>query len=125
MIEMGKTYRTRDGREVRIYAVDVPGVRPVHGARKTDSDNWCIACWSANGQHGDYMGLPFDLIEVKPKITRTYNLLHWKAGHASAYPSDESLARYRELMRTQNDPLAITGPHTIEFTEGEGLEPSR
>jgi hypothetical protein len=30
-IELGKTYRTRDGREVKIYAVDGGGEFPIHG----------------------------------------------------------------------------------------------
>jgi hypothetical protein len=32
MISMDKQYRTRDGREVRIYAVDGGGKYPIHGA---------------------------------------------------------------------------------------------
>ena len=32
MIDMKKKYRTKDGREVRIYATDGVGHYPVHGA---------------------------------------------------------------------------------------------
>lgn len=42
------TYQTRDGREVRIYAVDGAGHFPVHGATK-ESDGWVCRTWAANG----------------------------------------------------------------------------
>jgi len=31
-IEVGKTYKTRNGREVRIYALDGIGLQAIHGA---------------------------------------------------------------------------------------------
>ena len=71
MIDPSKTYRTRDGREVRIYAVDGEDRYPVHGAIKWDGA-WVPKCWTANG---GYLSAhcetdPFDLIEVKPRIQR-------------------------------------------------------
>ena len=36
MIDKSKTYRTRDGREVRIYATDGVGDQAIHGAVLTD-----------------------------------------------------------------------------------------
>ena len=70
-IEMGRVYRTRDGREVRIYAVDGEGHYSVHGAIKWEGA-WVPKCWTANG---GYLSAhcetdPFDLIEVKPRIQR-------------------------------------------------------
>jgi len=38
-IEMGKQYRTRDGKEVRIYATDAKGDQAIHGAY------YCEDCW--------------------------------------------------------------------------------
>ena len=68
MIDKSKQYRTRDGREVRIYAVDGGGDWPVHGAY-VDRDTWRIRSWTADGciynQKTDA-----DLIEVKPRIKR-------------------------------------------------------
>lgn len=67
MIELGKKYRTRDGREVRIYAVDGSGMYPVHGASNRPA-GWCLERWTntgelwANGKED-----PYDLIEVQPE----------------------------------------------------------
>lgn len=67
MISMDKQYRTRDGREVRIYAVDGGGFYPVHGAYLYD-DEWILCRWAADGS---YWGDPdLYLIEVKPRIQR-------------------------------------------------------
>lgn len=74
MIEMDKKYRTRDGREVRIYAVDGFGQWPVHGAVSNKghwiSESWTKDGWSfaANDQRVS------DLIEVKPEVTDRYYL---------------------------------------------------
>ena len=69
MIDKSKTYRTRDGREVRIYATDGKGPSSVvHGAVNA-GDGWVPHSWFASGmyRHG-YDGT--DLIEVKPRIKR-------------------------------------------------------
>ena len=67
MIDINKKYRTRDGHEVRIYALDGDEPRPVHGAHKSQT-GWVFSCWKEDGAHstGDY-----DLVEVKPRIKRT------------------------------------------------------
>lgn len=70
MIELGKQYRTRDGRDVRIYAVDGAGVHPIHGAIKMDG-GWGYCLWAASGcVHLDNYVSGSDLIEVKPRIKR-------------------------------------------------------
>ena len=38
MIDINKKYRTRNGREVRIYATDGWSASPVHGAIKVELD---------------------------------------------------------------------------------------
>jgi len=50
MIDMSKTYRTRDGKDVRIYATDGGGILPVHGAIKRDGI-WMEDCWSCSGDY--------------------------------------------------------------------------
>jgi hypothetical protein len=75
MIELGKHYKTRDGREVRIYAVDGGGRFPVHGAVKLDDGTWRQEEWtltrSYNGEKdGHTLPNALDLIEVKPRIQR-------------------------------------------------------
>lgn len=71
-IEMGKQYRTRDGREARIYAVDGGGLYPVHGAFVGDGweqENWMAdGLWAAEKNED---GIPdaLDLIEIPPEPT--------------------------------------------------------
>lgn len=122
MIEMGKTYRTRDNREVRIYAVDGNTGRPIHGAVRYSNKScaWDMRTWTDDGRYIELSSSEhqFDLIEVKPKITRTYWLGHYSAG-APLVSADS-----REAVKRGFDTrarIAITGPHTVEFTKGEGL----
>jgi hypothetical protein len=61
MIDIDKKYRTRDGREVRIYAVDGGGSHPVHGAIKS-TEGWDCHSWRRTGCWMHPEGL-LDLIE--------------------------------------------------------------
>lgn len=49
-IEAGKYYRTRCGQKAIIYAVDVEGNQPIHGAILGD-DGWSVADWGFEGFH--------------------------------------------------------------------------
>lgn len=72
MIDPKKTYRTRDGREVRIYAVDGCNDYPVHGAILNEY-GWVVTTWRKDGRSfrsGNGRDEPYDLIEVKPRIQR-------------------------------------------------------
>lgn len=70
MIDKNKVYKTRDGREVRIYAVDGDGSGTIHGAIRTEA-GWRIAVWTALGSYnGNNLTHDKDLIEVKPRIKR-------------------------------------------------------
>ncbi len=69
MIDPAKKYRTRDGREVRIYAVDGDNEFPVHGAFRTKY-GWKIEAWSASGRWLNNGDDACDLIEVRPRIVR-------------------------------------------------------
>lgn len=71
MIDINKKYRTRDGREVRIYAVDVDNLDNVHGAYLHKEGKWMVASWGWGGARHDAEETPMDLIEVKPRIKRT------------------------------------------------------
>jgi len=111
-IEMGKTYRTRDGREVRIYAVDVGPSRSVHGTVKMANEEWEAYSWKSDGTYFMCPGAIVDLIEVRQKITRTYWLAHYPDG----------ITLYEQLYKpVDTAAIAITGPHEVTFTEGEGL----
>lgn len=67
-ISMDKKYRTRDGREVRLYAVNGGGNYPVHGAIDGGGDAWHLEAWAIDGkQHDDAPGPQSgDLIEINP-----------------------------------------------------------
>lgn len=71
MIELGKKYRTRDGREVRIYAVDGGGRYPVQGAYLSICNEWVLADWTRDGVYNLACYEPYnlDLIEVRPEVT--------------------------------------------------------
>lgn len=69
MIDIKKQYRTRDGREVRIYATDGRGDWPVHGAVKNE-DGWNPTIWRVSGRWSTSENMAGDLIEVKPRIKR-------------------------------------------------------
>jgi hypothetical protein len=76
MIDINKTYRTRDGREVRIYSVDAGGQYPVHGAIKVRDDIWKTVSWTKKGTFSaapmnNALRTEDDLVEVKPRIKRT------------------------------------------------------
>jgi hypothetical protein len=66
MVDKDKQYTTRDGQEVRIYATDGGGDRPVHGAIMGD-DKWCLAQWEPDGKRFNSFDSSSDLIEVKPR----------------------------------------------------------
>lgn len=59
-ISMDKTYRTRDGRDVKIYTTEHEGDWPVVGAIGTS-----LYTWGAEGLSTHYKNN--DLIEVKPE----------------------------------------------------------
>lgn len=84
MISKDKTYRTRDGREVRIYATDGGGDYPVHGAI-LGHDGWQHFMWRGNGKSyfDDFDDRPTDIAECKPRIKRTVWLNVYGSSNAS------------------------------------------
>jgi len=53
-IEVGKTYKTRNGREVRIYALDGIGLQAIHGAIFEGTIvffGWYSYSWDSDGSH--------------------------------------------------------------------------
>lgn len=63
MIDINKNYRTRDGREVRIYATDGVGDYPVHAAVK-NSKGWEVKVCKSCGSVSSIYKSPVDLVEV-------------------------------------------------------------
>jgi len=116
MIDSNKKYRTRDGREVRIYATDGSGRKSVHGAYfDTYVKGWISLVWTEHGKVDGYQNLqPLDLIEVRPRHRR----IVW----VTVYPND------RYCISSENIQCDIYPPKRIacikvelDFEEGEGL----
>lgn len=68
-IDINKKYRTRDGREVRIYATDGFGAEAIHGAIRSSNGAWLAYTWGSDGS--SVTSNNSNLIEVKPRIKRT------------------------------------------------------
>jgi hypothetical protein len=65
MIQLDKKYTTRDGREVRIHAIDGPGIFPVITSIN-NRGTWGIFTFPADGKN-QFTGQPSaDLIEIPP-----------------------------------------------------------
>jgi hypothetical protein len=54
MVKKGKKYRTRGGREVRIYATNGGGMKPIHGAIRQNKHTWFIFHWHEDGKASHY-----------------------------------------------------------------------
>ena len=93
-IEMGKQYKTRSGRDVRIYAVDGGGGYPVHGSYNIGA-GWQPAAWTSNGlfRVGDANGNELDLVAVKPRIQRTYWVNIYPKKDVENFWDNEQMAR--------------------------------
>ena len=118
MIDINKKYRTRDGREVRIYATDGGGPKkPIHGAVK-DKDGWYMLAWSKNGIVSN-VDKNLDLIEVRPRHRRTVwlNVYEIDEHHVGSISWDsKELADERKM----NNRIACIKVD-LNFEEGEGL----
>jgi len=114
-IEMGRFYRTRDGREVRIYAVDGEDDYPVHGAVKPINGKWFPSLWTPSGRACNPMiDSNLDLIEVKPRIKREV----W----VNVYRDCVTVWNTKETAdegHTRNRIACVK--LTIDCAEGEGL----
>lgn len=120
-ISMDKKYRTRDGHEVRIYAVDGVGCCAVHGAILQEEitgvrsgqpgKEWCVTVWGPDGLHIDSK---FDLIEVKPRIQRTIWMNVYEDAFFSYFDKEsaDSTLRPNRLACIKIE---------IDCEEGEGL----
>ena len=112
MIDINKKYRTRDGREVRIYAIDGLDTHSVHGAIYT-IDGWLSYTWRKDGSFFSDMDYADDLIEVRPRIKRTVWLNIYEREHR--FTTKEEADRQADRGR-----LACVKVE-IDCEEGEGL----
>ena len=112
MIDKNKTYKTRDGREVRIYATDGIDDQSIHGAVKDNLNGWILHAWYSDGVHArsDRNGR-YDLIEVRPRHKRTVWLHMFKNG---------SVCATEETYYVVAGRIACIKVE-LDFEEGEGL----
>lgn len=112
MIDKDRTYRTRDGREVRIYATDGRGEFQIHGAIKTDI-GWSCSEWKLNGQSYANRSGPNDLIEVRPRHKRTVWLSMFHHNVMASFTSEGAKSiGYGRIACIKVE---------LDFEEGEGL----
>jgi hypothetical protein len=115
MIDKNKQYRTRDGREVRIYAVDGLNGCRVHGAIRHPEYGWEHRAWFADGRMYSYPS-DSDLIEVRPRIKREV----W----VNVYPDGVSMPFLTKEAANNYTPMAgriACVKLVIDCEEGEGL----
>lgn len=100
MFEVGKTYRLRDRNIQRAFLTVYVG--------KTMAmfEHNGINFYVGNSESGKY-------IEVKPKVTKRYWLIHHDNGHTTRWDSNPKSSWSPGC-------IAIT-EHTVTFEEGEGL----
>lgn len=117
-ISMDKKYRTRDGREVRIYAVDGGGRYPIHGAYYREKlETWIPCCWTELGFTNNHGGLCDDmLVEVKPRIQREYWVNVYE--NIAGCPFLTKEAADRQICNMNRIACVKI---TIDCEEGEGL----
>jgi len=115
MIDINKKYRTRDGREVRIYATDGHGSYSVHGA-VLNEEGWFPICWTEQGElsHVQLAHSALGLIEVRPRHKRTVWLNIYDDSKPALHLSRELADQYR------CDRIACIKVE-LDFEEGEGL----
>jgi len=100
-ISMDKTYRTRDGKEVKLLMLDGGGKYPVLGAVKdSDTDSWEAETWNTKGGYDAFVAsnTENDLIEVAKteKLDVWANVFMSGAGTLNiggGYPTKEEARR--------------------------------
>jgi hypothetical protein len=117
MIDINKEYRTRSGREVRIYATDGNELKRVHGAFKnTYSGCWTSCDWEASGSH--WRDMLLDLIEVRPRHKRTVWLnVHVNRSVIAHNSKEEADNLFCKDVASRLACIKVE----LDFAEGDGL----
>lgn len=115
MIDKSKSYRTRDGREVRIYATDGEHGQTIHGAIKHEEDGWQFRIWYRNGKYDKNEEHRYDLIEVRPRHKRVVWLNVYPSGHGCHYDNVTDANCNAGIGR-----IACLRVE-LDFSEGDGL----
>ena len=116
MIDINKTYRTRDGREVRIYATDGGEGTLVHGAIKTTDGKWDVRSWDCVGRRMMCEEHAQDLIEVRPRHKKAV----WLNVYGTGIIPEACSSKERADAAAGCNRIACIKVE-LDFAEGEGL----
>ena len=116
MIDINKKYRTRDGREVRIYATDGEAADkyPVHGSIKYET-GWELFTWQLDGMRTPGHKGGGDLIEVRPRHKWTVWMNIYGRTSFTSHISREQAEDEQDVNRIACIKV------DLDFEEGEGL----
>ena len=119
MIELDKKYRLRDGREARVYAVDGANEYSVHGAYRNVDGRWMQESWTDEGCFSSVENHEhdLDLIEVKPRIKRTYWVNIYPKKDVENFWDNEQMAR-----EAASASVIARVKVEIDVEEGHGLQ---
>ena len=117
MIDINKQYRTRDGREVRIYATDGGHGKIIHGAIK-NGPYWEAFSWQSNGMVSCYDQNVEDLVKVRPRHKRAVWLIVWSSNYIQVMNTPEW--QISTSGRSGEVPYACVKIE-LDYEEGEGL----
>jgi len=79
-VDITKRYKTRTGKDVRLFATDILGFKPILGVIKDTVDHESTARWYANGNYDNYPSHQ-DLVEVPKQI----EIEVWNYGASNTY----------------------------------------
>lgn len=111
MIEMGKKYKTRDGRDAEVYSVNGAGPYPVHGAVDGKVFTWTSvgkSCWSDVEPHS------CDLAEAKEVVNFDIWLNVYKDGAVQAHSGRRKADDFADSSRV----ACINIKRDVEVGEG-------
>ena len=86
-IEVGKSYKTRNGRQVRIYAIDGSSGQPVHGATLSGGE-WSSQTWDVQGQFLEGETSILDIV-IPPLKYEGVDKVQSFGGHSILFVPDE------------------------------------
>lgn len=124
-ISMNKTYKTRDGRPVRVLCVDAKHASfPVKALIANESGQEVVVSLTATGKFFErsHTDSSIDLVECKPRVKRTLWLNLHKTGEVYAHPSKEA-ARDGRINSYGKEAACYLACVKVEIDceEGEGL----
>jgi len=118
MISLDKQYKTKDGIEVRIYAVDGDGDYPIHGAYRDIVGNWNMAVWTREGLFNGHDGHCLNLVEIPQRIKRTVWLNVYENSYLNGCYYDFKIDADRSAGHNRIACIKVD----IDCAEGDGLD---